>query len=68
MITLYSDSSSDGFKITIIAQFGWVHIVRIIDLDFSGHNHLNVWHERFAARSTRTARHHFISPCRGRLS
>lgn len=52
MITLYCDSSSDGFKITIIAQFGWAHIVRSIVLDFSEHKYLSVWHKRFAARTT----------------
>lgn len=38
------------FSIADIAHFGWTHIARIIDFDFSHHRHLSAWHERVAAR------------------
>ncbi|MEG0224579.1 MAG: glutathione binding-like protein, partial [Comamonas sp.] len=37
-------------SIADIAHFGWTHIARIIDFDFSQHRHLSAWHERVAAR------------------
>lgn len=52
MISLYCDSAPSGFKITVAAQFGSPHIARIIDLNFSEHKHLSLWHERFTARPT----------------
>lgn len=39
-----------SYSIADIAQFGWSHIARIIDFDFSRHRHLSAWHERVAAR------------------
>lgn len=38
------------YSIADIAHFGWTHIARIIDFDFSHHRHLSAWHERVAAR------------------
>lgn len=42
--------AGDAFSIADIAHFGWTHIARIIDFDFSHHRHLSAWHERVAAR------------------
>lgn len=42
--------AGDEFSIADIAHFGWTHIARIIDFDFSQHRHLSAWHERVAAR------------------
>ncbi|WP_175653220.1 glutathione S-transferase family protein [Pseudomonas sp. Marseille-P9899] len=38
------------YSIADIAQFGWSHIARVIDFDFSQYRHLTAWHERVAAR------------------
>ncbi|KGD90254.1 glutathione S-transferase [Achromobacter sp. RTa] len=42
--------AGDDYSIADIAHFGWTHIARIIDFDFSRHRHLSAWHERVAAR------------------
>ncbi|ASC65613.1 glutathione S-transferase [Achromobacter denitrificans] len=42
--------AGDDYSIADIAHFGWTHIARIIDFDFSRHRHLSDWHERVAAR------------------
>ncbi|MCU1722557.1 glutathione S-transferase family protein [Pseudomonas sp. 5P_5.1_Bac1] len=42
--------AGDRYSIADIAQFGWSHIARIIDFDFSQYRHLSAWHERVAAR------------------
>ena len=42
--------AGDAYSIADIAHFGWSHIARIIDFDFSHHRHLSAWHERVAAR------------------
>ena len=42
--------AGDTYSIADIAHFGWSHIARIIDFDFSHHRHLSAWHERMAAR------------------
>ncbi|HCN62144.1 MAG TPA: glutathione S-transferase [Pseudomonas sp.] len=42
--------AGEEYSIADIAQFGWTHIARIVDFDFSAHKHLSVWHERVAAR------------------
>lgn len=42
--------AGDAYSIADIAHFGWSHIARIIDFDFSHHRHLSAWHERMAAR------------------
>ncbi|QKH36833.1 glutathione S-transferase family protein [Achromobacter pestifer] len=42
--------AGDTYSIADIAHFGWSHIARIIDFDFSHHQHLSAWHERVAAR------------------
>lgn len=42
--------AGDTYSIADIAHFGWSHIARIIDFDFSHHRHLSAWHERVAAR------------------
>lgn len=38
------------YSMADIAHFGWTHIARVIDFDFSGFRHLSAWHERVAAR------------------
>lgn len=42
--------AGDAYSIADIAHFGWSHIARVIDFDFSHHPHLSAWHERVAAR------------------
>ena len=42
--------AGSSYSIADIAQFGWSHIARIIDFDFSQYRHLSAWHERVAAR------------------
>lgn len=42
--------AGDTYSIADIAHFGWSHIARIINFDFSHHRHLSAWHERVAAR------------------
>lgn len=42
--------AGEEYSIADIAQFGWTHIARIVDFDFSAHKHLSAWHERVAAR------------------
>ena len=42
--------AGDAYSIADIATFGWTHIARIIDFDFSRHRHLSAWHERVAGR------------------
>ena len=46
----HSYLAGDTYSIADIAHFGWSHIARIIDFDFSHHRHLSAWHERVAAR------------------
>lgn len=38
------------YSIADIAHFGWLHIARIIDFDFSGYPRLEAWFRRVAAR------------------
>ncbi|MCK3671305.1 hypothetical protein LUD20_21895 [Photorhabdus noenieputensis] len=33
-----------------MANFGWPHVTRIIDFDFSHHKYLSTWHDRIASR------------------
>lgn len=40
----------ESYSIADIALFGWTHIARIIDFDFSQYEHLSAWHERVAQR------------------
>lgn len=42
--------AGEEYSIADIAHFGWTHIARIIDFDFSPHRHLSDWHERVAQR------------------
>ncbi|MGG4603894.1 glutathione S-transferase family protein [Paenalcaligenes sp. Me131] len=42
--------AGEHYSIADIAHFGWSHIARIINMDFSHHTHLTAWHERIAAR------------------
>ncbi|MCY1239466.1 Disulfide-bond oxidoreductase YfcG [compost metagenome] len=42
--------AGDTYSVADIATFGWTHIARIVDFDFSQHRHLTAWHERMAAR------------------
>lgn len=38
------------YSIADIATFGWMHIARIIEFDFSRYHHLSAWYERVAQR------------------
>lgn len=42
--------AGDEYSIADIAQFGWMHIARIIGFDFSQYRHLSVWYQRVAQR------------------
>ncbi|CAM4201008.1 Disulfide-bond oxidoreductase YfcG [Bordetella tumbae] len=42
--------AGDDYSIADIAHFGWTHIARIVDFDFSQHKHMSAWHERVAQR------------------
>lgn len=42
--------AGDDYSIADIAHFGWTHIARIINFDFSQHRHMSAWHERVAQR------------------
>jgi glutathione S-transferase len=42
--------AGEDYSIADIAHFGWTHIARIIDFDFSQHRHMSAWHERVAQR------------------
>ncbi len=42
--------AGEDYSIADIAHFGWTHIARIIDFDFSQHRHMSAWHERMAQR------------------
>ncbi|HYG46210.1 MAG TPA: glutathione S-transferase family protein [Bordetella sp.] len=42
--------AGDDYSIADIAHFGWTHIARIIDFDFSHHRYMSAWHERLAQR------------------
>ncbi|PSS56323.1 glutathione S-transferase family protein [Pseudomonas sp. BBP2017] len=38
------------YSIADIATFGWMHIARIVDFDFSRFSHLSTWYERVSQR------------------
>lgn len=42
--------AGDTYSIADIAQFGWMHIAKIIDFDFSQHRYLSAWYQRVAQR------------------
>lgn len=42
--------AGDDYSIADIAHFGWTHIARVVDFDFSQHKHMSAWHERVAQR------------------
>ncbi|WP_312151624.1 glutathione S-transferase family protein [Pseudomonas sp.] len=42
--------AGDAFSIADIASFGWMHIARVIDFDFSHHRHLSEWFARVEQR------------------
>lgn len=42
--------AGQDYSIADIAHFGWTHIARIIDFDFSQYSHMSAWHERVAQR------------------
>jgi glutathione S-transferase len=42
--------AGQDYSIADIAHFGWTHIARIIDFDFSQYTHMRAWHERVAQR------------------
>lgn len=42
--------AGDVFSIADIATFGWMHIARIVEFDFSRHAHLSAWHLRASRR------------------
>jgi GST-like protein len=49
-LATHSYLAGDEYSIADIAHFGWTHIARIIDFDFSTYPHLSAWHERVAMR------------------
>lgn len=46
----YPYLAGDDYSIADIAHFGWTHIARIINFNFSQHQHMSAWHERVAQR------------------
>ncbi|MCY1430316.1 Disulfide-bond oxidoreductase YfcG [compost metagenome] len=42
--------AGSSYSIADIATFGWTHIARVIDFDFSQYRHLSAWHERVSQR------------------
>lgn len=42
--------AGETYSIADIAGFGWTHIARVIDLDFSAYPHLTEWHTRVSQR------------------
>lgn len=42
--------AGDDYSIADIAQFGWTHIAKIIDFDFSQYRYLSAWYQRVAQR------------------
>ncbi|MDD1013115.1 glutathione S-transferase family protein [Pseudomonas rubra] len=42
--------AGNSYSIADIATFGWTHILRIIDFDFSQYPHLTAWHDRVTQR------------------
>jgi len=42
--------AGEDYSIADIAQFGWSHIARIIDFDFSQYRYLSAWYQRMAQR------------------
>lgn len=42
--------AGEQFSIADIATFGWMHIARIVEFDFSQYAHLSAWHLRASLR------------------
>ncbi|MGE8640926.1 MAG: glutathione S-transferase family protein [Achromobacter sp.] len=42
--------AGDTYSIADIATFGWLHIARIVEFDFSRHERLSAWHHRASQR------------------
>ncbi|QCJ69660.1 glutathione S-transferase [Providencia heimbachae] len=42
--------AGNEYSIADIANFGWLHIARVIQLDFSQYKYLSAWYARLAAR------------------
>ncbi|QIO89703.1 glutathione S-transferase [Stenotrophomonas rhizophila] len=42
--------AGETYSIADIAGYGWTHIARIIDMDFSAYPHLSAWHDRMSQR------------------
>jgi glutathione S-transferase len=42
--------AGETYSIADIAGYGWTHIARIIDIDFSAYPHLSAWHDRMSQR------------------
>lgn len=42
--------AGDAYSIADIAHFGWMHILRVVEFDFSTYRHLTDWYERILAR------------------
>lgn len=42
--------AGEHYSIADIAQFGWTHIAKIIDFDFSQYQYLSAWYQRVALR------------------
>ncbi|UVL30934.1 glutathione S-transferase family protein [Pseudomonas donghuensis] len=53
------------YSIADIATFGWTHIARIIEFDFSQYRHLSAWHERLGQRPAVQRGIHLPAPATG---
>ena len=49
-LSKYPYLAGNEYSIADIAHFGWTHIARIIDFDFTEYEHMNAWHERISQR------------------
>lgn len=49
-LSKYPYLAGNEYSIADIAHFGWMHIARIIDFDFTAYEHMNAWHERISQR------------------
>lgn len=49
-LSKYPYLAGNEYSIADIAHFGWTHIARIIDFDFTAYEHMNAWHERISQR------------------
>ncbi|MBC2659068.1 glutathione S-transferase family protein [Pseudomonas sp. MSSRFD41] len=49
-LALHPYIAGNDYSIADISHFGWMHIARIIDFDFSQYQHMNAWFTRIARR------------------